>query len=95
MCTQLTWEHSLLRAPHQQWIQKRVLRFGRWRRSLLLVLNDLLQWELPFTEVLNLGKGMVVKKENKYSSLYFGGYSVFPLSQHVYRQDLTRLPHLA
>jgi len=59
----------LLRAPHQQWIQKGVLGFGRWRRSLMQMLNYLLQWELTFTEVLNLGKEEVMKEENKYSSL--------------------------
>lgn len=35
-----------------------------------------------------------MKEEKKYSSLYFGGCRLFPL-QHAYRQDLTRLPHLA
>jgi len=33
------------------------------------MLNYLLQWELTFTEVLNLGKEEVMKEENKYSSL--------------------------
>lgn len=36
---------------------KRSSEIWRWRRSLLLMLNYLLQWELTFTEVLTLGKG--------------------------------------
>lgn len=44
------------------------------------MLNSLLQWELTFTEVLNLGKEGVTKEENKHSSLYFGGCRFFPLS---------------
>lgn len=44
------------------------------------MLNYLLQWELTFTEVLNLGKEGVMKEENKYSSLHFDGCRFFPLS---------------
>lgn len=44
------------------------------------MLNSLLQWELTFTEVLNLGKEGVTEEENKHSSLYFGGCRFFPLS---------------
>lgn len=54
VCIQLIQVHSLLGAPDQCQIQKGILRFGTWRRSLLLMLNYLLQWELTFTEALNL-----------------------------------------
>lgn len=65
-----------------------------WRWSLLLMLNYLLQWELTFTEVLTSGKGGGDEGRKEVLLLVFWWLQVLYL-QHAYRQDLTRLPHLA
>lgn len=58
------------------------------------MVNDLLQWDLLFTDLLNLGKEWGMKEENNHTFFCFGGYKVFPFLWCVYRQDLPRLPHL-
>lgn len=48
------------------------------------MLSYLLQWVLTFTEVLTLGKGGVMKEENKYSSLYFGDCRVLSFIYSIF-----------
>lgn len=58
------------------------------------MLNYLFLWELTFIEVLTLGKGGGDEGGKEILLFVFWWLQVLYL-QHAYRQDLTRLPHLA